>query len=63
MWHALLRDTSFFELLYDLDCDLAEEARAQGCPCGGRLHQAHYPRKPRGGPVELAPSREQRNSG
>ena len=36
MCHALLRDTRFFELLYALDSDLADRARIQGCPCGGR---------------------------
>ncbi len=62
MWHALLRDTRFFELLYTLDLDLAAQARIQGCPCGGRLHQAHYLRKPRGGPGGLSAERERRLS-
>lgn len=62
MWHALLRDTSFFELLYRLDLDLAEQARARGCPCGGRLHQANYPRKPRGGPPDLPADPQKRLS-
>ncbi len=32
-----------------IDADLAEKARAAGCPaCGGRLDVANYPRKPRG---------------
>src|SRR3989304_4273818 len=30
--------------------------------CGGRLHRAHYPRKPRGGPAELEPGQERRLS-
>jgi hypothetical protein len=54
VWHALLRDTRFFALLTRLDQDLAEQTRTQGCPCGGRLHRAHYPRKPRGGPADLS---------
>ena len=62
MWHALLRDTRFFELLYALDLDLADQARMAGCPCGGRLHQANYLRKPRGGPAGLSPHRERRLS-
>ena len=62
MWHALLRDTKFFDLLYTLDQDLADQTRSQGCPCGGRLDQAHYPRKPRGGPANLSPDRERRFS-
>jgi len=62
VWHALLRDTRFFELLTTLDDDLADQTRLEGCPCGGRLYQAHYPRKPRGGPCELAPGCERRPS-
>jgi len=60
--HALLRDTRFFELLSAIDRDLAEQTRSQGCPCGGRLHQANYARKPRGGPVGLAPGGDLRRS-
>ena len=29
------------------------DTRKKGCPCGGRLHCANYPRKPRGTPVQL----------
>jgi len=37
--------------------------QAAGCrACGGRLHSARYPRKPRGGPDELGPSYEWRFS-
>ncbi|MEE4384764.1 MAG: hypothetical protein V2J02_22435 [Pseudomonadales bacterium] len=32
-----------------IDQDLAGSARAEGCACGGRLHSANYPRKPRCG--------------
>ncbi len=53
MYQTLLQDASFYDLLLRLDEDLAEKTRALGCECGGRLHQAHYPRKPRGGPEEL----------
>lgn len=53
MYQILLRDSSFFALLLQLDQDLAAEARSAGCPCGGALHSAHYPRKPRGGPDGL----------
>ena len=62
MWHALLRDTRFFALLTTLDQDLADHTRTLGCACGGRLHQAHYPRKPRGGPADLLPEQERRLS-
>ncbi len=45
-----------YERLFTLDQDLAAEAQAAGCRvCGGRLHSARYPRKPRGGPDELGP--------
>lgn len=48
MCHALLQDRSFFRLLLDIDEELADTARAAGCACGGALHRADYPRKPRG---------------
>jgi len=62
VWHALLRDTRFFDVLYRFDQDLADQAQAQGCPCGGRLDRADYPRKPRGGPADLSPDQERRQS-
>ena len=49
MYHNLPRDASFWPFLFKIDEDLANIARQQGCPCGGRLHCADYPRKPRGG--------------
>ena len=55
MCHALLRDTSLYDVLLTFDHDLAAEARAAGCSCGGVLHSARYPRKPRGGPDVLGP--------
>jgi hypothetical protein len=62
VWHDLLRDPRFFDLLYRFDQDLADQAQAQGCPCGGRLDRADYPRKPRGGPTDLSPDQELRRS-
>lgn len=53
MDHRLLRDVSFWTFLLAVDQDLARTACQQGCPCGGRLHRADYPRKPRGGPEDL----------
>ena len=53
MYQTLLRDSSFFASLLQFDHDLAAQARQAGCPCGGALHSAHYPRKPRGGPQGL----------
>jgi len=46
-WH-LLQDPSFLQLLVSIDQEFAAEVRACGCPCGGVLHLAVYPRKPRG---------------
>ena len=34
----------------------------KACPCGGRLHRANYPRKPRGGPDDLPEQYHQRIS-
>jgi hypothetical protein len=51
--HALLQDIKFFKLLLHIDHELAAQTRGVGCPCGGILHQANYPRKPRGCPNEL----------
>jgi hypothetical protein len=42
-----------WRVLQQIDADLAAAARAAGCPCGGVLHSARYPRKPRGGPADL----------
>jgi hypothetical protein len=48
--HRFLSSPNFLLLLLAIDRDLAEKVRNLGCPCGGRLHAANYPRKPRGGP-------------
>ena len=54
MCQALLSDQRFHQLLLQFDEDLAASTRADGCPrCGGVLHSARYPRKPRGAPREL----------
>ena len=53
MYHELPGDASFWLFLFSIDQDLAETARRQNCRCGGRLHRAPYPRKPRGGPDDL----------
>lgn len=63
MYQNLLRDEQLFSLLLRYDRDLAEDARRGGCPkCGGQLHRADYPRKPRGGPVATDPQQDQRFS-
>ena len=55
MCHPLLSDTRLYAVLLRIDEDLAATARAEGCPqCGGVVHCANYPRKPRGGPAGLS---------
>ena len=46
--HAFLADANFYQLLFRIDESIAEEVRERGCDCGGVLHAAPYPRKPRG---------------
>jgi hypothetical protein len=53
MYHDSPRSASFWSFLLTVDEDLAEEARKQGCSCGGRLHSANYQHKPRGTPYQL----------
>jgi hypothetical protein len=53
MYHDLPRAARFWSFLWAVDQDLAEEARNKACPCGGHLHAASYPRKPRGTPIQL----------
>ena len=53
MYHDLPRDARFWSFLFAVDQDLAETARKNACQCGGRLHCANYPRKPRGTPLQL----------
>lgn len=45
-----LADEQLPRLLDEVDADLCRAACEQGCACGGNLHRADYPRKPRGGP-------------
>ena len=48
MYHELPRAATFWPFLFSVDQDLAQSAREKCCSCGGRLHRADYPRKPRG---------------
>jgi hypothetical protein len=48
MCHAFLTDSRFYRFLFELDQDIARQVQTEGCPCGGVLHSARYPRKPRG---------------
>ena len=54
MCHAILRDLAFFRFLTHIDKELAAETRLRGCLCcGGPLHVADFPRKPRGCPAAV----------
>ena len=53
MYHDLPRGARFWSFLLAVDQDLADESRKKTCLCGGRLHSANYPRKPRGTPAQL----------
>jgi hypothetical protein len=46
-----IQKIKLYQLLFFIDCDLAQRLQAKGCPfCGAPLHVSNYPRKPRGGP-------------
>lgn len=54
MWHDPLHDPKLYVLLLQIDMQLCAKERAGGCRyCGGPLHTANYPRKPRGAPIDL----------
>ncbi len=54
MSHAFLFNARVWAFLQRIDEDWAAQCRAAGCPyCGGKLHSASYPRKPRGIPRAL----------
>jgi hypothetical protein len=55
MHYRLLQQVSFWTALYLMDQELAGKVRQAGCSCGGVLHRADFPRKPRGGPPDLPP--------
>ena len=53
MYAPILGDATFHRFLYQVDEDLAEQARKEACVfCGARLHSANYLRHPRGLPAE-----------
>ena len=62
MYHDLPDDSRFWQFLFSVDLDMADTTRSKGCSCGGRLHRADYPRKPRGGPDDLPEEYRQRLS-
>lgn len=45
MSYKLLRDASVYGVLLRIDREIAAGVRSGGCPCGGRLHSARYPRQ------------------
>jgi hypothetical protein len=52
--HAVLQDPAFFHFLLRLDEEFASAIRLGRCPgCGGPLHVADFPRKPRGCPAAV----------
>jgi hypothetical protein len=62
LYQTLLTDSSLYTLLARLDEDLAGKSRESGCRCGGLLHSARYPRKPRGLPFDSSGSWDTRFS-
>jgi hypothetical protein len=51
---TLLQDPEFHRHLLACDRDMADTARAAGCPdCKSKLHSARFPRAPRGVPAGL----------
>lgn len=55
--------SSFHELLTEIDQELAEISLKSGCVhCGGKLHQADYPRSPAGMPLAFRDQYRQRIS-
>lgn len=62
MCHAFFNDSRFYQFLFRIDQDIAAEVQAGGCSCGGVLHSARYPRKPRGIRCALEESCETRLS-
>jgi hypothetical protein len=53
MYHDFPRGVSWLLYLLAVDRELADEVRAKGCSCGGKLHSADYLRKPAGLSAQL----------
>jgi hypothetical protein len=60
--HTLLQSPQFFQFLVQIDTDLAAQMHAIECQCGGVLHRANYPRKPKACPEEVLADFESRSS-
>lgn len=54
MYQNLLSESSLYHILRELDEELALEVQGEKCDCGGVLHRALYPRKPRGAPASMS---------
>jgi hypothetical protein len=52
--HPYLRDARFYAFLLQIDLEAAGRVRDAGCPCGGTLHSAKFPRRPRVRGVSLS---------
>ena len=49
MLPELLQKSNLYKLLLRIDCEFSDSVKNQGCQfCNGTLHQANYPRQPRG---------------
>jgi len=47
--HEFINEASFYDFLFKVDIDIASDVQKRPCQyCGGVLHSARYPRKPRG---------------
>lgn len=54
MCHKILENSTFYDLLFEIDIKLAEITHKIPCSyCGGKLDRANYKRKPRGIPAEF----------
>lgn len=62
MLHNFLSNANFHSFLVSLDQEIAKETQQKGCSCGGKLHQANYPRSPSGLLQEHRSEYEQRLS-
>ena len=63
MCHEFFNDASFYDFLFQVDLDIASKVQQQPCQyCGGYLHSARYPRKPRGPRLCLTEAYETRLS-
>lgn len=62
MSHKFLFNTTFHLLLINIDQELAKEMQMKGCSCGGKLHQANYPRSPIGIPPPFRENYDERIS-